>query len=365
MDSQAIYAAVNDRYGASARASTTSTGAYGKTVAQAFGYSASDLSSIPAEANLGLSCGNPLAIAGLKEGETVIDLGSGAGFDVFLAAKKLGETGRAIGVDMNDDMLATANKNKQKTNANNVEFIKSQITSIPLPSAVADVIISNCVINLVPDSEKHLVFHEMHRLLKPGGRVAVSDLLCKKDMPERIKNDMALYVGCIAGASKVEEYERWLKEAGFGEVMVVDAGSDVNVYIQTDEEGNLVGGPCCGDGLVEGSIGEVKKSGGCCGPSTEKEGGCEKPAEKAAGSCCAPKKETKAASSCCGSKKEEKPASSCCAPKKEEKTTSSCCGPKKEEKPDGVMPDLKAKHPDLDLNEWVGSYKIYAVKPSA
>lgn len=219
-------------------------------------------------------------------------------------------------IEASQDMLAKANQNKSKTAASNVEFLKSQVTSIPLPPSTADVIISNCVINLVPDTEKPLVFAEMFRLLKPGGRVAVSDLLAKKDFPESVRNDVALYVGCIAGASKVEQYEGWLKEAGFGEVLVVDTGSDVNVYLQTDEEGNLVGGPCCGDGGEEEEARTRTKEEGCCGKgaSEKKDGGCGKAA--------AEKKET-----CCSS------------------------GGGND---GGVMQDLKEKYKNMDLNEWVG-----------
>jgi arsenite methyltransferase len=145
----------------------------------------------------------------------VIDLGSGGGFDVFLAAKRIGPAGRAIGIDMNKDMLALANKNKAKTGADNTFFVEARITSIPLVDATADVVISNCVLNLVPESDKQLVFNEIFRLLKPGGRVAVSDILAKKPLPEKLRNSVAAYVGCVAGASLVEKYEEYFKQAGF------------------------------------------------------------------------------------------------------------------------------------------------------
>ena len=283
MDSTTIYSAVKDRYTATVRA--PSNPSYSNTVAQAFGYSASDLSSIPSEANLGVSCGNPLALANLKQGETVVDLGCGAGFDCFLAARKVGDEGMVIGVDMNEvrhlishhdvkyavlrcgqDMLSKARLNASRASITNTTFLSALITSIPLSNSTADVVISNCVINLVPVAEKPLVFKEIYRLLKPGGRLAISDILIKKDLSEQMKNDLALYVGCVAGASKKEEYEEWLVDAGFGEVVVVDAGVDLNVYTQTDGEDD-VGGSCCGPAYDEETADTrelEEKNGGCC-----------------------------------------------------------------------------------------------------
>jgi arsenite methyltransferase len=149
------------------------------------------------------------------KGETVIDLGSGAGFDVFQAARKVGPTGLSIGVDMSQDMLSRAEKNASKASITNVKFVLSPITKIPLESESANCIISNCVINLLQQDEKPVCFGEVYRLLKPGGRLAVSDILAKKAFTEELKRDMGLYVGCISGASLVSEYEGWLKEAGF------------------------------------------------------------------------------------------------------------------------------------------------------
>ncbi|TPX07607.1 uncharacterized protein E0L32_010706 [Thyridium curvatum] len=248
MNAKEIYDAVTQRYSS---LGTNPLGAgYGRSVAQAFGYTKEDLDSIPTESNLGLSCGNPLAIASLREGEIVIDLGSGAGFDVFLAARAIGPTGRAVGVDMNkarcqnivdvyqarlltlsQDMLELADKNKNKSGANNVDFIEARITDIPLDDGVADVIMSNCVVNLVPEDEKQLVFNEMFRLLKPGGRVALSDILARKPLPEGLQKSVAAYVGCIAGASLVAQYEEYLGKAGFSDVLIKDAQNDLNVYI--------------------------------------------------------------------------------------------------------------------------------------
>jgi arsenite methyltransferase len=145
----------------------------------------------------------------------VIDLGSGAGFDVFQAARKIGPTGLSIGVDMSQDMLDRANRNAEKSNITNVKFILSPITHIPLESETADCVISNCVVNLLPRNEKLVCFSEVYRLLKPGGRLAASDILAKKAFPEDLQRDMGLYVGCVSGASLVEEYESWLREAGF------------------------------------------------------------------------------------------------------------------------------------------------------
>jgi len=144
-----------------------------------------------------------------------VDLGSGAGFDVFMAARKVGDTGMAIGIDMSKDMLARARLNASKSSITNVRFVESKITHIDLPSYASNCVISNCVINLVPEQDKHLVFKEIFRILKPGGRVAVSDILAKKAFPDDMRASIALYVGCISGASMVKEYERYLRDAGF------------------------------------------------------------------------------------------------------------------------------------------------------
>ncbi|KAI9722643.1 MAG: hypothetical protein M1812_001574 [Candelaria pacifica] len=213
MDNSQKYQIVKDGYSQYARQDQST--AYSEKVATAFGYSPEDLSSIPEGANLGLSCGNPLGTAKLQKGEVVVDLGSGAGFDVFQAAKKVAPDGKAIGVDMNKDMLALARKNAAKSNVDNVSFVESGITSIQLPSESANCIVSNCVINLVPEADKHLVFREIFRVLMPEGRVAISDILAKKELPAEIRDDVSLYVGCIAGASRVGQYEQYLKDAGF------------------------------------------------------------------------------------------------------------------------------------------------------
>ncbi|KAI8685343.1 Methyltranfer-dom domain-containing protein [Fusarium keratoplasticum] len=258
MESQEIYNQVNRRYGSIAE---SRSGHYEQTVAKAFGYTEQELAAIPEGANLGLSCGNPTAIARLREGETVIDLGSGAGLDVFTAAKRVGHTGRAIGVDMNKSMIDKANANKSRVDVSNVEFIESPITSIPAPDNTADCIISNCVINLVPVEDKQLAFNEMFRLLKPGGRVAISDILARKELTDEMKKDMALYVGCIAGASQVSEYDVFLTCAGFEDILIVDSNCDLNVYWSA-ADGEP---PCCGADASRGQ----DETPSCCSQEVE------------------------------------------------------------------------------------------------
>ncbi len=256
--------AVREQYGATARSALTNDVAGVQAVAEAFGYTAEELSSIPSEANMGLSCGNPIASAHLKPGEVVVDLGSGGGLDVFLAAQKVGPTGRAIGIDMTPDMIARASRAAAEgvdgTPIANVEFHHGRIDRLPLADGSADVIISNCVINLVPD--KQAVFREMFRVLKPGGRVAVSDIALKQPLPAELANDLMAYVGCVAGAIEIGEYQAGLRSAGFAEVAVVDAKADLNAYNQV--QGQSL---CCsaGEGATSstcsgGSIGHSAKA---------------------------------------------------------------------------------------------------------
>jgi arsenite methyltransferase len=209
------YQHVRSRYGDIAKRTDVTVHDKEDDIALAFGYSAKDLRALPDKANLGLSCGNPVAHANIKEGETIVDLGSGGGIDVLLAARKVGPEGTAIGIDMTKDMIDLAKKNAEAAGLSNTRFIEASITSIPLPDASVDCIISNCVINLIPSKDKPTVFQEIARLLKPGGRVAISDILARKELPAKIVNDIALHVGCIAGASQVAEYEDYLKRAGF------------------------------------------------------------------------------------------------------------------------------------------------------
>src|SRR3954465_7287635 len=209
--SETITEAVKSKYGSVAGSGLSTDQGGVKAVAEAFGYTPEELASIPAEANMALSCGNPTPPANLREGETVVDLGSGGGLDVFLAARKVGPTGRAIGIDMTPEMLDLARQNAEKAGLTNVEFHLATIDKVPLPDASVDCVISNCVINLAPD--KPAVFREVARILKPGGRLAVSDIALKGELPEAIASSMAAYVGCIGGAIRIEDYRAGLLAA--------------------------------------------------------------------------------------------------------------------------------------------------------
>jgi SAM-dependent methyltransferase len=236
--SEQIVEQVRQRYASVATSALSGGHAGVRAVAEAFGYSAEELASIPAEANMGLSCGNPTATANLRPGEVVVDLGCGGGLDVLLAAPKVGPTGKAIGIDMTPEMIERARANAARAGVSNVEFRLGRIDRLPLPDASADCVISNCVINLAPD--KRAVFREIFRVLKPGGRVAVSDIALKKPLPPEVSRDVMAYVGCIAGAILVEDYERGLREAGFGAVQVVDTGRDLNAYAKVENQAG-----CC------------------------------------------------------------------------------------------------------------------------
>lgn len=301
--SEKIERAVRSRYGSIALSDLSSEQDGVREVAQAFGYTPEELASIPAEANMGLSCGNPTALANLREGETVVDLGSGGGLDVFLAAAKIGPTGRAIGIDMTPEMVERARRNAESGNNGkpfaNVEFHLAKIDKLPLPDNSVDCVISNCVINLAPD--KQAVFREIARVLKPGGRVAVSDIALKKELPSEIADDVAAYTGCIAGAILIEDYKRGLLEAGFSHVEVVDSASDLNAYAKLENQS------------------------GCCAPSAEK-------AEAAKAT----------AASCCSSAPVE-PASSCCSPTELQENLS----------------ELLSRY---NVNDYAASVKVFAVK---
>ena len=182
------------------------------------GYSEAALAAIPEGANLGLGCGNPQAIAAMQPGEIVVDLGSGAGFDCFLAARQVGDTGRVIGVDMTHEMLKRARDNAARIDAGNVEFRLGELEHLPIADNTADVVISNCVINLVPDKEQ--VFREAFRVLKPGGRLAVSDIINTAPLPAELQSDPALLCGCVAGAASADRIEDWLASAGFVDIRV-------------------------------------------------------------------------------------------------------------------------------------------------
>ncbi len=188
-------------------------------VSQAIGYSDDELRSIPQGADLGLGCGHPTALASLAEGEVVLDLGSGAGIDCFLAADKVGESGRAIGVDMTPEMIERARGNARKEDVENVEFRLGEIEHLPVADASVDVVISNCVINLSPD--KPQVFREAFRALKPGGRLMVSDIVLRGELPEEVRESMEHYVGCVAGALQIDDYLDTIRDAGFRDVKIV------------------------------------------------------------------------------------------------------------------------------------------------
>jgi len=194
-----------------------------RDISKTVGYTDDEMNAVPDGANLGLGCGNPVAIASLKEGDVVLDLGSGAGFDAFLAAKKVGKTGRVIGVDMTPEMLERAKANAKKGGFDNVEFRSGEIEKLPVKDNVIDVIISNCVINLSPDKET--VFKEAFRVLKSGGRLMVSDLVLAKDLPKEIKESVEAYVGCLAGAIKKDDYLGFIKQAGFQDIKVISEAS--------------------------------------------------------------------------------------------------------------------------------------------
>ncbi len=191
-----------------------------KDISKFVGYSDEELTSVPDAANMGLGCGNPVALASLKEGETVIDLGSGGGLDCFLAARKVGKSGRVIGIDMTPEMLERARENASRGNYLNVEFRLGEIENLPAADNTADIIISNCVINLSPD--KPGVFREAFRMLKPGGRIMISDLVLTKDIPDFLKGSIDAYISCLAGAIKKDEYLSAVSDAGFQDVEIID-----------------------------------------------------------------------------------------------------------------------------------------------
>jgi arsenite methyltransferase len=223
MESHQIKAAVKERYGKVANGEATCGSLCGCTenaegLAITFGYSAADLAKLPEGANLGLSCGNPQALAALQAGETVLDLGSGAGFDCFLAARQVGPAGRVIGVDMTDAMLEKARANADKSGFANVEFRKGEIELLPVDDSSIDVTISNCVLNLVPDKDR--AFSEILRVLKPGGRLAVSDMAWEIEPDPSVRKDLEALVGCIGGALVLDDYVSRLKLAGFSRVEI-------------------------------------------------------------------------------------------------------------------------------------------------
>ncbi|MCB0322599.1 MAG: arsenite methyltransferase [Bdellovibrionales bacterium] len=298
--------AVRTTYGAVATSGLSSGDEGVHAIATAFGYTAEELRSIPGQANMGLSCGNPTAFAHLREGEVVVDLGCGGGLDVFLAANKVGPSGKAIGIDMTDEMIALARQNANRgvggEPIRNVEFHRATIDAIPLPDASVDCVVSNCVINLAPD--KSAVFREIARILRPGGRLAISDIALKRTLPEELAENVMAYVGCIAGAIPMDEYRTGLEAAGFAAVEVVDSGADLNSYAKMENQA----------------------------------------------ACCAPVKESRAKDS--GANESGGL----------QVVTSGCCG-EPEQAPqslhDGLLDLLKR----YDVNDYAASVKIFAVKP--
>lgn len=213
--------AVSERSGCGCSSSSccgTPNNATAEDISLGLGYSSEDVTAVPAGANMGLGCGNPQAIASLQLGETVLDLGSGGGFDCFLAARAVGQRGYVIGVDMTPEMITKSRQNAEKAGLENVDFRLGELENLPVADGIVDVIISNCVINLSPEKEK--VFNEALRVLKPGGRLAISDVVATAEMPEEIKNNMAFHTGCIAGASSIEALESMLRRVGFENIRI-------------------------------------------------------------------------------------------------------------------------------------------------
>jgi SAM-dependent methyltransferase len=226
-------------------------------VSTRLGYSVNDLANVPAGADMGLGCGNPRAIASIKPGETVLDLGSGGGFDCFLAAAETGESGHVIGIDMTPTMISKARSNAVKGKYHQVEFRLGEIEHMPVADSSVDVIISNCVINLSPDKKQ--VFKEAFRVLKPGGRLAISDVVASTELPEEMKRDLALYSGCMAGASQISDLKNILEQNGF-ECIRIQPKDDSKEFIKDWAPGRGVE-----DFVLSATIEAVKPGGTCCG----------------------------------------------------------------------------------------------------
>jgi SAM-dependent methyltransferase len=275
-DSETIKAEVRRRYGSIAEGESTLTG--GETPSQnccgpaptevstsgccssdeqgrTLGYSNDDLAAVPEGANLGLGCGNPVALASLQTGQTVLDLGSGAGFDAFLAARAVGPTGRVIGVDMTPAMVTKAKANATKGGYAHVEFRFGEIEALPVADATVDVVISNCVINLCPD--KRPVYREAFRALRPGGRLAVSDVVAREELSDEVKQDLKLHSGCLAGATPQDELVRILEEAGFQDISIKPKGNSDQVISSWDSKHGL-------ESKVFAAEVTAKKPGGSC-----------------------------------------------------------------------------------------------------
>ena len=240
MDGKKIKEIVRKGYGMIAKTNSSCCGpscscgaaGSGKKISKGIGYSEKDISSVPDGANLGLGCGNPVAFASLGKGEIVLDLGSGAGFDCFIAAKKVGEKGKVIGVDMTPEMVKKAKSNALKGGYGNVEFRLGEIENLPVEDNSVDTVISNCVINLSPEKTK--VFKEIYRVLKPGGRFMISDLVLLRPLPKKILDSVPGYVGCVSGAVLKNKYMDIIKKTGFKKIMIMDAKTFPVDYILSD-----------------------------------------------------------------------------------------------------------------------------------
>ena len=250
-----IVEVVKERYGAIARGEQSGCGcAATSDVAKAIGYSEQDLA-FANQANLGLGCGNPLALTAIQPGVTVLDLGSGAGFDAFLAWRQVGPSGRVIGVDMTDDMLARARANAAGLGSTYVEFRKGRIENLPADDSSIDLVISNCVINLSTD--KLAVFREIRRVLKPGGEFAVSDIVLLRELPEKVANDVNAYVGCVAGASLLNDYILMALEAGLVELTIPQIIPSKNIFDAYGLDTKTTTTGCCLGETPEQSMSEA------------------------------------------------------------------------------------------------------------
>jgi len=226
-----------------------------KEISSSIGYSLEDMDRAPEGSNLGLGCGNPIALASLRKGEVVLDLGSGAGFDCFLVADKVGPEGKVIGVDMTPEMLEKARENAKKDNHTNIEFRLGEIENLPVADGSVDIIISNCVINLSTD--KSSVFSEAFRVLKPGGRIMVSDIVLIKELPDNIKDNVSAYIGCISGAIIKEDYLSAIEKAGFTDVKVLNEVSFPINYIVSDDKAVIIKNDL---GLDKDMVNDLQKS---------------------------------------------------------------------------------------------------------
>ncbi len=232
---------VRARYGEIVRERSSCCGTKDNSKANRLGYSVEDIAASPDSAAISLGCGNPTAMAQLKKGETIVDLGSGAGFDCFVAAKQVGQEGKVIGVDMTPDMISAARNNAAKGGFPQVEFRLGEIEALPVGDDQVDVIMSNCVINLSPD--KPAVFRESYRILKPGGRLSIADVVATEEMPAEVKEDFANYTSCIAGAALVDDLEKMLIDAGFTEVKITTNDQTremINKWSSKGKPGNYV-----------------------------------------------------------------------------------------------------------------------------